>query len=153
MLDCLRTTYINSSLDDLVEDYAPAKDGNNVKKYRKFLHDETGVTDNKKVKDFTPSEFDKLWRAIEKIEGYEEGIIIEVFPVTQVHKNKNGICDYNIKNIGWVSKAECLKLAKQGKLDLVVCSHLGNEYLRTREKSTVNDSLNNLVIKDKKKEG
>src|SRR3989338_8315547 len=75
LIDCLQTTYKNASIDDLVKDYAPAKDHNNIKKYRKFLHDETGVNDNKKVKDFTPDEFNKLWHAIEKIEGYTEGII------------------------------------------------------------------------------
>jgi hypothetical protein len=94
LIDCLHTTYANASIDNLVKDYAPAKDGNNVKKYKKFLHDETGVYDNnKQVKDFTSDEFDKLWRAIEKIEGYKEGIITEVFPITGVHKNKNEICD------------------------------------------------------------
>ncbi len=29
LLDCLQTTYKNATIDDLVEAYAPAKDGNN----------------------------------------------------------------------------------------------------------------------------
>lgn len=151
LIDCLQTTYKNSSIDDLVKAYAPAKDGNNIKKYRKFLHDETGVNDNKKVKDFTSSEFTRLWHAIEKMEGYQEGVITEVFPITQVHKNNHGIYGYNVKKIGWVTKAECLRLAKQDALDLVICSHLGNDYLRARPGSSVNGSLSNLVVKDKNK--
>ncbi|MBI5447361.1 MAG: hypothetical protein HY939_01355 [Gammaproteobacteria bacterium] len=149
LIDCLQTTYKNSSIDDLVKFYAPEKDGNNIKKYKKFLHDETGVNDNKKVKDFTSIEFDKLWCAIEKIEGYKEGTITEVFPVIQVYKNKHEITDYNIKTMGWNAKQECLKMAKQEMLDLVICSHLGNDYLRARSGSSINGSLGNLVVKDK----
>lgn len=153
LIDCLKTTYKNASIDDLVKDYAPAKDGNNIKVYRKFLHDKTGVHDDKKVSAFTPSEFDKLWRAIEQIEGYKEGVITEVFQVTQVHKDKNGIYDYNVKKKGWVSKTECMNLVKQGKLDLIICtSRLGHDYLRSRVGSSINDCLNNLVVKDPNKE-
>ena len=106
LLDCLLSTYGESSIDELVKYYAPEKDGNNIKKYREFLHNATGVNDDKKVKDFTPNEFDKLWHAIEKMEGYKEGAIVEVFPVIQVHKNKNGIYDLNVKTKGWASKNE-----------------------------------------------
>jgi hypothetical protein len=87
------------------------------------------------------------------MEGYEEGMVTEVFPIMQVHKNKNGIYDYNVKNIGWVSKTECVQLAKEGKVDLVTCtSPLGHVYLRSRIGSSVNSSLENLVVKDSKKE-
>jgi ribosomal protein S13 len=153
LIDCLQTTYANKSIDDLVKDYAPAKDGNNVKKYRKFLHDKTGVDEDKKVKDFTEEQFDKLWRAIEQMEGYQEGDIIEVFPVIQAHKNKSGIHELNVKTKGWFSKSECIKLAKRGELDLIVCTaHTGNDYLRARNGSSVNGSLDDLVIKYNNKE-
>lgn len=152
LLDCLETTYGEKSIDYLVTKFAPATDGNNVKVYTKFLHDQTGVSDNKKVKDFTPGEFNKLWRAIEKMEGYQEGTITEVFPIIQVHKNKNGIYDYHLKTKGWASKGECIKLTKQGKLDLVICiSQQGHQYLRARNGSSVNGSLNKLVVKDPNK--
>jgi hypothetical protein len=152
LLDCLKTTYGEKSIDYLVAKFAPAKDGNNVKVYTKFLHDKTGVMDDKKVKDFTPDEFDKLWRAIEAMEGYQEGAITEVFPVIQVHKDKNGIYDYNVKTKGWASKEECIKLTKHGELDLIVClSQQGHEYLRARMGSSVNGSLDKLVVKDHNK--
>ncbi len=83
------------------------------------------------------------------MEGNKEGIIIEVFPVIQVHKNKKGIYDLNVKTKGWASKEECIKLTKQGELDLIVChSPEGHEYLRARFGSSINDSLDKLVIKD-----
>ena len=153
LLDCLKTTYGESSIEDMVEAYAPKEGGNDVEKYRKFLHKETGIYDNKKVKDFTQDEFDKLWRAIEKIEGYKEGVLVEVFPVIQVHKDKKGISDLNVKKKGWLPKPECIELAKQGLLDLVICtSHAGHEYLRARKGSPVNGSLDKLVVKGRNKE-
>lgn len=154
LIDCLKITYENATIDYLVQKFAPAEDGNDVVKYTKFLRDKTGVYDDKKVKNFTPDAFDKLWKAIEQIEGYKEGSIIEVPPVIQVHKNQQGISNYNIKTQGWFSKTECVKLAKQGLLDLVICSSpQGHDYLRARKGSSVNGSLNKLVVKnpDKKK--
>lgn len=153
LLDCLHTTHKNASIDKLIEVYAPASDGNNVKKYTKFLRDKTGVHDDKRVRDFTATEFDKLWRAIEQMEGYKEGTIVEVFEITQVHKDKNAIYDYNVKKKGWVSKSECINLAKQGKLDMVICtSRLGHDYLRVRAGSPINSNLSDLVVKDDKME-
>lgn len=152
LVDCLRTTFGEKSIDNLVKQFAPAEDGNNVEVYKKFLHDKTGVTDDKKIKDFTPVEFDKLWHAIETMEGYKEGTITEVFPVIEVHKDKNGIYDYNVKTKGWASKEECIKLTKQGELDLVIClSQQGHEYLRARKGSSINGSLEKLVVKDPNK--
>lgn len=152
LLDCLKTTYGEKPIDYLVKKFAPAEDGNDVKVYTKFLRDKTGVTDDKKVKDFTSDEFDKLWHAMETMEGYKEGTITEVFPVIHVHKGKNGISDYDVKTKGWASKQECLKLTKQGALDLVIClSQQGHEYLRARKGSYINGSLDKLVVKDPKK--
>jgi len=152
LIDCLHTTYEKASIDDLVQAYAPEKDGNNVALYTKFLRDKTGISDNKKVKDFTPTEFDKLWRAIEKMEGYKKGTITEVFPIFEVHKDKDGIYGYHVKMKGWVTKQECMALVKKDKLDLVICkSRLGHEYLRARVGSFVNGSLNHMVVKDPKR--
>lgn len=151
LIDCLKTTYANKSIDELVEKYAPGSDGNNVKKYRKFLHDKTGVDDDKKVKDFTDSEFEKLWKAIEQMEGYKEGGIKEKLAILHVHKYKGIIYDYEISKNGWTSKPASIMLAKNGNLDVVVCtSHDGNQYLRARHGSPVNGSLSRLVVKSKK---
>jgi len=152
LLDSLHTNYKNKTIPQLVKKFAPAKDGNNVEVYTEFLREQIDVYDNKQVKDFTPEEFDKLWRAIEKMEGSQEGDIIEVFPVIQVHKDSFGIYEYNIKTKGWISKHACLISAKQGELDLLTCtSDQGHEYLRARMGSSVNGSLEKLVVKDPKK--
>lgn len=153
LLDCLHTTYKNATIDDLVEAYAPAKDGNNVAMYKKFLHEKTGVKDDRKVCDFSIDEFDKLWQAIEQIEGYIEGTIIEVFQITQVHKDEHGLCEFNIRNQRWVSKQECIDLAKQGQLDVVVCiTAIGHSYIRGRSNSSINPCLKKLLIRKSRKD-
>src|SRR6476620_6451664 len=43
LLDCLQTIYKNVSIPKLVSTFAPAKDGNNVKKYTEFLREKTGI--------------------------------------------------------------------------------------------------------------
>ena len=152
LIDCLQTTYGKSSLPKLVRIFAPEKDGNNIKVYTKFLRDKTGVRDDKKVEDFTLQQFDKLWHAIEQMEGYKQGVITEVFPVIEVHKDKNGIYEYHVKKNDWLSKSECIALVGQGKLDLSVCkSRLGQNYLRARTNSLVNGSLDGMAVKDPKK--
>lgn len=152
LIDSLTQVHQNESIDKLVRIYAPPKDGNNIVKYRKFLHEKTGIYSNKKIKDFTPNEFKKLWQAIEQMEGYKEGIIVEVFEITQVHKNKNGLCGYNVGG-KWITKVECINLAKQGKLDVIICiSQLGHEYIRARAGSSINENLSHLIVQDHHKE-
>jgi len=111
------------------------------------------VFDDRKVCDFTPEEFDKLWKAIEQIEGYIEGTITEVFQITQVHQDKYSMREFNIRGMGWVSKQECIDLAKQGQLDVVICiTAIGHSYIRGRANSSINPCLKKLVIKKPRKD-
>src|SRR6185295_15732698 len=121
---------------------APA-DENNTIAYTKFLYKATGVERDKKVKDFTPQEFEKFWKAIEKMEATKKGEIIEVFEITEVRKNKKGsLFSYCIEGDEWMSKKECIELAAQGRIDLEVCiSRLGNTYLRKAPSSFFQKSL------------
>lgn len=152
LIDSLSTTYANASIHELIKAYAPPET-NNTARYEKFLRTKTGITDDRKVKDFTPEEFEKLWRAIEQMEGYKIGEITEIYPITKVQKDKNhAICECYIGMTEWISKDQCLKLAQQGKLDVVFCiSHLGNTYLRARTDSSFQKNLNTIVEKTNKK--
>ncbi len=98
---------------------------------------------DRKIKDFTPDEFEKLWRAIEVYEGQKKGTIRTISAgksnrdkkqIIAVKKNKKGvIISYNVEDLGWVSKARGIELTQQGKIDAVVAiSSSGNLYLRTR---------------------
>jgi hypothetical protein len=152
LLDVLTSTFGNKSIDLMVEKYAPPHE-NNTAAYKRYLHTKTGVIDDKKIKDFTPQEFEKLWKAIEQMEGWENGKIIEVCQIVQVRKDKSQVIyEYYIKNNTWISKEKCLEFAKQGKLDVEICkSRLGRTYLRTRAKSTIQNDLGKIIEKKSKR--
>ena len=153
LIDVLTSTFYDKSIDEMVQQYAPPHE-NNTAAYRKYLHTKTGVMDDRKIKDFTPIEFEKLWEAIEQMEGYREGKMIEISPIVQVHKDKKFIIsEYCIKNKGWISKEKCLELAKEGKLDVEICkSKLAVIYLRARANSTIQSKLCSIVEKKLKGE-
>ncbi len=103
----------------------------------------TGVKDNRKIKEFSPEELEKLWRAIETYEGNKKGKV-EIIrsslnvekkkQITKVKKNKKGtIISYYVVGLGWLTKAKGIALASSGKIDAVVAtSRAGNLFLRTR---------------------
>lgn len=142
LLDSLRTTYGQKSLEGMIGGYAP-KHENKTTHYLRFLRDKTDIKDNRKIKDFTPTQFEKLWRAIETYEGRKKGKIEDITPgrgseekrqIIQVRKNKKGtIVAYNVEGIGWISKQRGIELASSGEIDAVVAtSRSGNLFLRTR---------------------
>jgi hypothetical protein len=112
-----------------------------------FIRKQTGVTGNKKIRDLSATEFEKLWRAIEKMEGWgKEGTISEYFAkgkITAVRRDKQGtIRSYQIEGLGWVSKSEGISLTLAGKVDAVVATSLrGNQFLRSRPNSVTSDNL------------
>ena len=76
------------------------------------------------------------------MEGYKKGKITEIYKITCVHDNKECIYAYYIDSLGWMSKNECIKLARRGKLDVVICkSCLGNLYLRSRPDQRVGNNF------------
>jgi len=102
-----------------------------------------------KLKTLLQKNFEKLWKAIEQMEGYKKGKIIEVCPIIRVRKNKDHVIyEYCIKDNSWISKEKCLELAQQGKLDVEICkSRLGRIYLRARAKSTIQNDLGKIIEK------
>lgn len=148
LLDVLKITYANSSIDEMMGHFAPPKE-NNTAKYRKFLHQMTGVQDSKKIKNFTTNEFEKLWQGIEKIEGSKNGHIIEVYKITKTRVTKNGaIFSFCIAGDNWISKEKCLELANNGQVELEVCFlATGNFYLKTPPMSIFQNKLRNLIEK------
>src|ERR1700733_13544085 len=76
LLDSLMNEHGNKDIRSLMKVFAPPKE-NKTERYIRFIQNRTGVRNNKKVKDFSKSEFEKLWKAIEDFEGWgkDEGII------------------------------------------------------------------------------
>lgn len=120
-IDCLKTTYANAKLVTLIEKYAP-KESNNTKRYLKFLIKKTDISKDKKTKDLTANEFDKLWRAMELMEGWGDNKkgkireIIKKLKIIKVKKDSKGvIISYFIETVGWISKKDGIALTQKGK--------------------------------------
>lgn len=149
LLDLLKTKYWNQSLNQLIRAYAPPKE-NKTAKYLRFLKKQTGVSDNRKISKFTPEQFEKLWRAIETMEGKPQaGTITELpekKPINGVKKDKKGtIIAYSVEGLGWVPKAKAIALAQKGEIDAVIArSRSGSIYLRATPDSRWDNNLNNL---------
>ena len=78
-----------------------------------------------------------------------------VFACTHIEENKMTVYvkAVGISGMGWVSKQECIDLAKQGQLDVVVCiTAIGQSYIRGRANSSINPCLKKLVIKKPRKD-
>jgi len=159
LIDLLKTpVYQNKSIDQLVDRYAPPKNGNKHNaEYKAALHKATGVMDDTKIKYFTPEQFDALWHAIINQEGYydEKPIdgypreTIEVYKITCTQNDKkNVISKYCVNTIGWITKDECIKLVKQGVIEAEICTSKSSElYLRTNGHSNFQKNFDDLLEK------
>lgn len=149
LLDSLKNEHGSKDITKLMYVFAPPKE-NNTKRYIKYLRRKTGVKGNKRILDFSPSEFSELWKAIEKMEGWgQEGTITEYSEenqITAVKKNKKGTIEaYFIKKFGWVPKKRGIDLTQKGKINAVIAtSRRGNQFLRSRPNSQVSDNLGSL---------
>lgn len=152
LIDSLKNIHGKKNIESLMYVYAPKKD-NNTKKYIAFIRKKTGVKDRKKINDFSNEEFEKLWKAIEQMEGWSSnntGEIKELSKkgkVIEVEKNKKGVIEFLFIDIfGWISKEKAVKLAIQNKIDaVVVYPSSGKPFLRSRPNNVENDNLGNLT--------
>ncbi|MEY4615042.1 MAG: hypothetical protein RJB66_2 [Pseudomonadota bacterium] len=149
LLDSLKNEHAEKNIDSLLIVFAPPNE-NQTTKYAAFLRKKTGVKDNRKIKAFTAEEFEKLWQAIEQMEGWgkSEGTITAYSSkkqITGIAKDKKGVIhSYQIEGYGWVSKEEGIALALSGKVDAVVASSpQGNQFLRARPNKQLLDNLEN----------
>ncbi|MDP3705070.1 MAG: hypothetical protein Q8R24_04070 [Legionellaceae bacterium] len=148
LLELLKVKYGNSSIDEMLEKYAPSKENDTIK-YKKYLHKYTGINDDRKIKTFTDLEFEKLWHGIEQYEGYKEGEIVQIYKITHVKQEKHAaICAFYVDNEGWFTKEKCIELAKKNKIELEICiSCLGHPYLKAASHSKFQPKLRSLVEK------
>lgn len=143
--------YINQTIWDAIPHYAPAKD-NDVKRYRRLIREFTGFDLNRKIKDLSAKELEKLVNAIERVEGkFKAGKIIKTptkdkKDISAVRKDRKGTnTAYYVEDLGWLSKSEAIRLAVQGKIDEVVAtSRSGSKFLRARPNQIVEDNLDSL---------
>ena len=144
LLDLLREKYANYSIHRMIYKFAPPSE-NPTKKYEKYLHETIGIWDDTPIKDFTPVQFEKLWEAIQHFEGYRKGKIIEVHRITKVKKLSRDLYQYYLDNGSLLTESKCIRLAKQGKVELEVClSDLGDLFLRSPPNSQFQKRLGDL---------
>lgn len=79
--------------------------------------------------------------------------VTEIRKVIHVKENRNNIYAFYVEGMGWLSKEKCIRLAREGKVDAVICtSKLGNTYLRSRPDDAISDNFCRMVVKDKQLE-
>ncbi len=133
LTDLLKSAnYSSLTITALPEKY----DKDNARKYRHMLLSISKLDPNKRIRDLTSGEFDRLQNAIERIEGWEVGRedFIEKWYITAVRKKSGVITEYSIRQKNedvWMDKKEALQIACEGKLHVTIV-HLknGTTYLR-----------------------
>lgn len=66
----LRRKYNEKNFREMINEYAPASDGNDVDDYVSFLVKQTGFSESTKIKDLNEAGLNKLMDAMERKEGY-----------------------------------------------------------------------------------
>lgn len=129
--------YQDLTIFDTVGKYAPTKDKNDIKNYRKILIQVTQLDLNIKMKSLNEAQFLLLCKAVQRVEGFLPGEVIEEISkkkILDVKKNKNNlIVQYLIQDYGWLSKTKAIDLARKGIVDAVVVTNRSNYvFLRSR---------------------
>jgi hypothetical protein len=140
------------TLAKAIEVWAPSEDRNDTEQYKRQVHAWTELDLNRKVKSLSKGELEGFVKAIERMEGWKAGKIIEFSApqtkkqITRIRKNKKGtIIAYYVDGMGWISKAQGVKFVRQGKIDAVIAtSRKGSLFLRTRPGTPVEIQLDHL---------
>jgi hypothetical protein len=138
--------YQDLTIFEVVAKYAPTKDKNDVKNYRKILIQVTQLDLNIKLKSLNEAQFLLLCKAIQRVEGFQVGEVIEEVSkkkILDVKKNKdNLIVQYLIEDIGWLPKAKAINLVEKDLVDAVIVNRQsGYVFLRSRPDNTKTNNL------------
>lgn len=133
--------YQNLTIFDAVAQYAPAKDKNDVKNYRKILKQVTKLDLQTKIKDLTDDQFLLLCQAVQRVEGFIIGEITEEVAkkkILDVKKNKQNL----IEGYGWLRKTEAVNLVEKDIVDAVIVKREnGYVFLRSRPDNIKTNNL------------
>lgn len=115
---------------------------------KNYFEKKTGIDDDTPIKKFTNTQFEKLWKTIQLMEGYKVGEIVEIYQISGVQILGKNRYQYCLTEGEWISEAECIGLAAKRKLEVEVClSKLGNQFLRTPPNSLFQKRLEDLICK------
>jgi len=102
---------------------------------------ETGFDPERKISSLNPVEFEKYWKAIEKIEKWKTGqeTPVDKYYITGVHMHGGTIQEYCIRKNGadvWITKQQAISLAQNWQLHaIIVHGSNGIVYLRPEYKA------------------
>lgn len=138
--------YQDLTIFDTVAKYAPTKDKNNIKNYRKILIQVTQLDLNIKMKSLNEAQFLLLCKAVQRVEGFLPGEVTEEVikkKIIDVKKNKdNLIIQYLVEDIGWLPKAKAINLVEKDVVDAVIVRRQnGYVFLRSRPDNTKTNNL------------
>ncbi len=139
-----KQTYQNKTVFDMVSSFAPKEDNNDPEQYRKLIREKTGLNINKKIKDLSEKEFNRLVSAIQQIEGNKTGTEEEFYvkSIIDIETDKrNTITAYLVEGVGWKSKPEVINLIEEGRVDAVIVEKNGSIFIRTRPDEEVSNNL------------
>ncbi len=138
--------YQRLTLNELPRKYTGVKTGQpdtqEVIAYRKAIRIQTKFDMERTVKSLKNEEYEKLLKAMETHEGWQEGCeeFIEVKKVACVRLNKKHvISEYLIKDLKqqkWHSKKSAISMAEEGRLHAIVVHAKKGTYLRPKYGST-----------------
>src|SRR3990167_10963554 len=147
LIDLLQSKYGNCSIHEMIYQFSPPSE-NPTKKDEAYLHKVTGIMNDKKIKDFTPTQFKAVYEAIEHFEKYMIGKIVEVYPISGVQIIGKNRYQYCLDEGEWISESECIQLAEKRKVELEICiSKLDNQFLRTPPNSVFQKRLEDIICK------
>lgn len=96
----------------------------------------TGLDPDRKIRSLNNKEFDAFWKAIERVEYWDEGVeeFIERWIILGVHKKSGIVFEYLVNTSNsksWITKEHAIQLATEGRLHTVLV-HLksGTTFLR-----------------------
>ena len=138
--------YQNLTIFAAVAQYAPTEDKNDVENYRKILRQVTKLDLKTKFKDLTDEQFLLLCQAVQRVEGFQIGEIIEEVSkkkILDIKKNKqNLIIQYLIEGYGWLRKSEAINLVERDIVDAVIVKRQnGYIFLRSRPDNSKTNNL------------
>ena len=68
-----------------------------------------------KIKNFTKTQFKKLWEAIQHFEGFQTGKIVEVYRIIRVQKIKKNVYQFCREDGYWMTESQCIRYSKTGR--------------------------------------
>lgn len=137
--------YQESKIWELIKAYAPKSDGNDPDHYTKLVKDFTGLDPDRLLKSLSDEEFEKVIKAIIRVEGYKKGDVkpVKLKKVLDTKSEKGVIVSYLVEEYGWISKSKAIEFAEKEIIDAVIVQGENGKHLRSRPDESTSNNFKN----------